>query len=90
MGPVLVLLLQRDDRGRGQQPQPKILATEKLPDNVTSIGLKIEGAGPTTRCSYKAAGGQFSQLGQDLQSSFLSTDTAGGFQGVTLGMFAHH
>ena len=28
------------------------------------------------------------QLGQDLQSSFLSTDTAGGFQGVMLGMFA--
>jgi len=27
-------------------------------------------------------------VGQDLPSSFLSTDTAGGFQGVTLGMFA--
>jgi hypothetical protein len=28
--------------------------------------------------------------GGDLQSSFLSTDTAGGFQGVMLGIFAHN
>jgi beta-xylosidase len=59
-----------------------------LSDNLTSIDLKIEGAGPRTRCFYKIGDGAFTQLGQDLQSSFLSTDTAGGFQGVTLGMFA--
>ena len=45
-------------------------------------------AGPVTKCFYKAGDGARTQLGQDLQSSFLSTDTAGGFQGVTLGMFA--
>lgn len=68
--------------------QPNILITQKLPENVTSIDLRIEGAGPVTKCFYKTANGGFTQLGQDLQSSFLSTDTAGGFQGVTLGMFA--
>ena len=80
----------RGPRSGDETPQPKILATEKLPDNVTSIGLKIEGSGPTTRCLYRVGSGEFTQLGQDLQSSFLSTDTAGGFQGVTLGMFAHN
>jgi alpha-N-arabinofuranosidase len=69
-------------------PQPKVLATEKLSDNVTSIQLEIEGAGPVTKCFYKPANGKRTQLGQDLPSSFLSTETAGGFQGVTLGMFA--
>jgi alpha-N-arabinofuranosidase len=67
---------------------PTALTTQKLPDNLVSIGLKIEGAGSVTKCFYKVGKGEFTQLGEDLQSSFLSTDTAGGFQGVTLGMFA--
>lgn len=75
-------------RGGPQEP-PNVLASQVLPDNLVSIELKIEGAGPTTRCLYRIGSGEFNQLGQDLQSSFLSTDTAGGFQGVTLGMFAH-
>ena len=52
--------------------------------------LIIEGAGPVTRCYYQLAAGERVQVEQDLQSSFLSTDTAGGFQGVTLGLFAHN
>ncbi len=74
--------------GGGGGSQPNILATEALPDNLAFIDLEIEGAGPVTRCSYKTGNRGFRQLGQDLQSSFLSTDTAGGFQGVTLGVFA--
>ena len=62
----------------------------KLPDNLTSIDLRIEGAGSVTKLLYRTGSGDFTQLGQDLPSSFLSTDTAGGFQGVTLGMFAHN
>ncbi len=69
---------------------PAILATATLPANLASIDLKIEGAGPITRCLYRVGAGEFTQLGQELQSSFLSTDTAGGFQGVTLGLFAHN
>ncbi len=76
-------------RGGGQTP-PKVLASQELPDNVASIDLKIEGAGTVTRLFYKIGNGAFTKLGEDLQSSFLSTDTAGGFQGVTLGMFAHN
>jgi xylan 1,4-beta-xylosidase len=82
--------LGRGFRRGGGQAQPKVLATQELPDNVVSIDLKIEGAGPRTHLFYKIGSGDFTQLGEDLQSSFLSTDTAGGFQGVTLGMFAHH
>ena len=77
-------------RGGGSAP-PRVLATEKLPDNLDSIRLEIEGAGPVTKAFYIVGNGDRAhraQLGQDLQSSFLSTDTAGGFQGVTLGMFA--
>jgi xylan 1,4-beta-xylosidase len=72
----------------GSATPPRILAAEKLPDNLASIRLEIQGAGPVTKCFYKTESGARTQLGQDLQSSFLSTDTAGGFQGVTLGMFA--
>jgi alpha-N-arabinofuranosidase len=69
---------------------PTVVATQKLPDNLAPVELKIEGAGPVTKCFYKVGNGEFTQLGEDLQSSFLSTDTAGGFQGVTLGVFAHN
>ena len=75
-------------RRGGSATPPRMLATEKLPDNLDSIRLEIEGTGPVTKCFYKADSGDFKQLGGDLQSSFLSTETAGGFQGVTLGMFA--
>ncbi|MBN2181496.1 MAG: glycoside hydrolase family 43 protein [Sedimentisphaerales bacterium] len=79
----------RGFRRGGEQSQAKFLAAQALPENITSIYLKIEGAGPRTRLFYKIGSGEFIQLGEDLQSSFLSTETAGGFQGVTLGMFAH-
>jgi xylan 1,4-beta-xylosidase len=79
----------RGFRRNSPPPPPKILASQNLPANLTSIVLKIEGAGTQTRCFYKTGDGTFSQLGQDLESSFLSTETAGGFQGVTLGIFAH-
>ena len=74
----------------GPNAEPKLLATRELPDHLASVQLKIEGAGPVTRCFYKTANGEFTQLGEDLPSSFLSTETAGGFQGVTLGMFAYN
>lgn len=60
-----------------------------LPANTTTITLKIQGAGAVTQCFYKVGNAEFKQVGADLQSSFLSTSTAGGFQGATLGMFAH-
>jgi alpha-N-arabinofuranosidase len=78
----------RGFRRGGAPAPPNVLSSQKLPDNTASIDLKIEGAGPRTRCFYKMGNGEFTQLGQDLESSFLSTATAGGFQGVTLGMFA--
>jgi xylan 1,4-beta-xylosidase len=80
--------VRRFGGGGGRDAQPTVLATEKLPDTL-KIKLEIEGAGPVTKCFYKISNGGFTQLGENLQSSFLSTDTAGGFQGVTLGLFAH-
>jgi len=80
----------RGFRRGGAQTPPKILATQALPENLKSLELKIEGAGPVTRLLYKIGSGEFVQLGEDLESVFLSTDRAGGFQGVTLGMFTHN
>jgi xylan 1,4-beta-xylosidase len=93
-GRLIGVSIEQPAGGRGRRGgggvQPNVLASEKLPDGATSIDLKIEGAGPVTKCFYRIGKAEFKQLGQDLQSSFLSTDTAGGFQGVTLGMFAHN
>lgn len=72
----------------GSRPEPKILASAVLPNTTKSIELKIEGKGPEMKVFYKAGSADFVQLGGTLESSFLSTETAGGFQGVTLGMFA--
>jgi len=80
----------RGTRGATQPQATEPQVSKTLPENIKSIELKIEGAGPITRLYYKVGNGQFTQLGDDLESSYLSTDTAGGFQGVTLGMFAHY
>jgi alpha-N-arabinofuranosidase len=89
-GHLTEISLERGSGRRGATAQPSPAVSQKLPDAVSSIDLKIEGAGAITRCFYKIGKGEFTQLGEDLQSSFLSTDTAGGFQGVTLGMFARN
>ncbi len=78
--------------GGAQQQQPTpvpALAAKALPENTTSIELKIAGDGAVMRLFYRAGGGEYVQLGGDLESSFLSTDIAGGFQGVTLGLFTY-
>ena len=80
---------RRGDDAETQAQQPTNPATQVLPENVTSIELKIQGNGPTTRMFYKIGNGEFTQLGDEFESAFLSTDRAGGFQGVTLGMFAY-
>jgi len=91
-GHLTEISLEKPPGGRRGVPGGDLvmLATQKLPDNLTSLDLKIEGAGPVMKCSYRSGNGDYTQLGQDLQSSFLSTDVAGGFQGVMLGMFAHN
>jgi alpha-N-arabinofuranosidase len=50
--------------------------------------LRIEGAGRPYAFSYRAIPGEFKSLLQGVDGSFLSTDVAGGFQGVMLGMYA--
>ncbi|MBN2684062.1 MAG: glycoside hydrolase family 43 protein [Pontiellaceae bacterium] len=66
-----------------------ILASKKLPENTTSVELKIEGDGPEMKLFYKVGNSGFVQLGDAVESSFISTEVAGGFQGVTLGMFTY-
>jgi xylan 1,4-beta-xylosidase len=90
-GHLTEISIEQSGGGRGGNANPsKILATEKLPENLATVRLEIEGTGPVTKCFYKIGSGERIQLGKDLESSFLSTDTAGGFQGVTLGMFARN
>ena len=76
-------------RNASPPPANSELASKPLPENTTTIDLRIEGDGPVTRLFYKVGDADFVQLGDDLESTFLSTDVAGGFQGVTLGMFTH-
>ena len=45
--------------GRGVAAPANILAVQKLPENLSSIELKIEGAGPVTKCYYKVGAGAF-------------------------------
>jgi alpha-N-arabinofuranosidase len=66
----------------------KVLASAVLPAGAGRVELRIEGAGRPYAFSYRAIPGEFKSLLQGVDGSFLSTDVAGGFQGVMLGMYA--
>ncbi|HVT80395.1 MAG TPA: glycoside hydrolase family 43 protein [Phycisphaerae bacterium] len=74
--------------------KPKILATLPLPVGVgkdsTKVELRITGAGRPYSFSCRINGGEFKSLKENVDGSFLSTETAGGFQGVMLGMYARN
>jgi alpha-N-arabinofuranosidase len=49
----------------------------------------VEGKGQKYTFWFRRGDGEeWRQVGGELDGSFLSTDVAGGFQGVTLGMYA--
>jgi xylan 1,4-beta-xylosidase len=76
---------------RTPSPNPskdiKILATAPLPEGSERVELKIEAAGRPYSFFYRT-GGEFKPLKENVDGSILSTDIAGGFQGLMLGMYA--
>ena len=78
----------------GSNNRPHLNRHSGISDSVRqgdrTIDLRIEGDGPITRVLFQTGGDRFVQLGENLESSYLSTDTAGGFQDLTLGMFARN
>jgi alpha-N-arabinofuranosidase len=53
------------------------------------VYLKIDARGATYDFSYATRPGQWISLAKDADGTILSTKTAGGFVGVTFGLFAY-
>ncbi|HEY4078883.1 MAG TPA: hypothetical protein VGM26_18285, partial [Rhizomicrobium sp.] len=70
--------------------RPQILANAPLAAAVAKIELRIESTGRSYSFCYRTGDGDFKPLKQDVDGSFLSTEIAGGFQGVMLGMYARN
>ncbi|MGD0461064.1 MAG: glycoside hydrolase family 43 protein [Tepidisphaeraceae bacterium] len=73
--------------GARSGPDIKVLAAAPLPEGSERVELKIEAAGRPYSFFYRA-GGDFKPLKEKVDGSILSTDVAGGFQGVMLGIYA--
>jgi xylan 1,4-beta-xylosidase len=73
---------------RGTTPGSSAQAAATLPEGAHTVELKIEGHGRPYAFSYRIDNGEFLVLKSQADGSFLSTETAGGFQGVMLGMYA--
>ena len=73
-------------RGRAQPAQ--VLATAPLPDGSSHVELQISATGRPYSFKYRVDSGDFKSLADKVDGSILSTDVAGGFQGVMVGMFA--
>jgi xylan 1,4-beta-xylosidase len=68
---------------------PQIAAELQLTASSQHIRFQIVGGGRTHQVNYRLDnGGDWIPLKTDIDASFLSTTLAGGFQGVTLGMYA--
>lgn len=64
------------------------IAHAPLPAGTRHIDLKILGRGRDYSFSFRTGSGDWTDLKKDVDGSILSTDVAGGFQGVVLGMYA--
>jgi alpha-N-arabinofuranosidase len=78
--------MNASDTDLKQNPAPDILATAPVQKGQT-VQLKIEGNGRLCNFWFKSTG-DWINLKSQVDASTLSTIKAGGFQGVTLGMFA--
>ncbi|PAP75023.1 glycoside hydrolase family 43 protein [Rubrivirga marina] len=69
------------------QGEATTLASAALP-GVGPVRLRVEADGPDYAFSYAVADGGWQPLAADVDGSILSTQRAGGFVGVLLGMYA--
>ncbi|GAB3094138.1 glycoside hydrolase family 43 protein [Lysobacter terrae] len=65
------------------------LARIALPDTSHPLRLRFQLDGPRMQALYAAGDEDWQPLSTDLDASVLSTDTAGGFTGVTFGPYAY-
>ena len=69
------------------QGEAETLTSAPLPDS-GPVRLRVEADGPDYAFSYAVADGGWQSLAADVDGSILSTERAGGFVGVLLGMYA--
>jgi alpha-N-arabinofuranosidase len=82
-----IFLEQFDAPNRDTTISPTIIASVPLP-RTDRIELKINAVGRQYSFWYRLGGQDWIKVAGDTDGSFLSTSKAGGFQGVTIGMFA--
>ncbi|BCU78093.1 glycoside hydrolase family 43 protein [Luteolibacter sp. LG18] len=74
---------------RTKNTSAETLASETLPENAKAITFRMEGDGKDQTFSYRVTkDGEWKVLKAGVDGSILSTGSAGGFVGATLGMYA--
>jgi xylan 1,4-beta-xylosidase len=87
-GETVIRVLQR--AGSGNEGEPVILAEESVPLTLdTPVYLKIDARGRYYDFSYRLGSEGWVVLAEDADGTILSTQTAGGFVGAMLGMYAY-
>ena len=66
----------------------KELAKQDIANTVKAIELKVVSTGLTYEFYYATKKGEWALLAKDVDAKYLSTATAGGFTGTTIGMYA--
>lgn len=79
-GKPVVQLLKATETGNEE------LASAAAPDG--PLRLKVDFVNDQYRFSFAAAEGEFTTLAEGVDGKYLSTQEAGGFVGVTIGMYA--
>jgi alpha-N-arabinofuranosidase len=76
--------------GKATGPTGKVLAEAPLTSSAGApLYLRIDARGSRYDFSYGVRPGQWTSLLHDADGTILSTKVAGGFVGVTLGLFAY-
>ena len=66
--------------------EEKVLSSRGM--DAVPLYLKVEAIGQSLRFDYGAEAEQWLPLASDIDGTILSTDTAGGFTGAYIGLFA--
>jgi alpha-N-arabinofuranosidase len=82
------VFLEQVSGGDQANPNKTTLASTPLPPETTSIILFVEARGRDYSFRYRIGEADYVLVKGDVDGSILSTDIAGGFQGVMLGMYA--
>ncbi|WP_334319253.1 glycoside hydrolase family 43 protein [Termitidicoccus mucosus] len=77
------------ERSTKTSTAPEIIARASLTTGIREIELKINGVGKSYSFAYRCSPeGRWMPLGANMDGSILSTQSAGGFVGAVIGMYA--